>query len=170
MFIKESIKKNPGYDKSFTCHRLVEAVRTPNGPRHRLRSARNDLDEKGLWSLYIMLTQVEDAFRCMKTDLGMRPVYHRKDRRQEGHLFITVLAYHLLASIQRELKKKGIAHRWGTIRNQLAKQLRVTASLTNDKGKRIHIRQTTDPEPFQYEIYRALGLPPKPLRAKRLRM
>jgi hypothetical protein len=79
-----------------------------------LRSDRNDLDEKGLWSLYIMLTQVEDAFRCMKTDLGMRPVYHRKDRRQEGHLFITVLAYHLLASIQRELKKKGIAHRWGT--------------------------------------------------------
>jgi len=135
-----------------------------------LRSDRNDLDEKGLWSLYIMLTQVEDAFRCMKTDLGMRPVYHRKDRRQEGHLFITVLAYHLLASIQRELKKKGIAHRWGTIRNQLAKQLRVTASLTNDKGERIHIRQTTDPEPFQYEIYRALGLPPKPLRAKRLRM
>ena len=35
MFIKEIIKKNPGYDKSFTCHRLVEAVRTPNGPRHR---------------------------------------------------------------------------------------------------------------------------------------
>ena len=135
-----------------------------------LRSDRSDLDEKELWSLYIMLTQVEDAFRCMKTDLGMRPVYHRKDHRQEGHLFITVLAYHLLVSIQRELKKKGIAHRWGTIRKQMAKQVRVTASLTNDKGERIHIRQTTDPEPFQYEIYRALGLPPKPLRAKRLRM
>jgi transposase len=135
-----------------------------------IRTDRRDLDEKALWSLYMMLTQVEAAFRSLKSDLGLRPVYHCVDRRMEGHLFITVLAYHLQATIQRELKKKGINHSWNTIRNLMATQTRVTASITNDKGERIHIRQTTDPEPFHYDIYQALGLHPKPLRSKCIRV
>ena len=133
-----------------------------------IRSSRTDLDEKELWSLYMMLTQMEESFRCLKSELGLRPVRHHKDPRMEGHLFISVLAYHLLASIQRELRQKGISYRWQTIRNRLSTQTRVMASLTNDKGERIHIRQTTDPEPFHFEIYRALKLPVKPLKAKRL--
>lgn len=133
-----------------------------------LRSDRIDLDENELWSLYMMLTHVEDAFRCLKSELGLRPTFHRIDRRLEGHFFISVLAYHLLASIQRELKKKGIRNHWSTVRMLLARQNRSTASITNDKGQRIHIRLTGDPEPFHLEVYRALGLPPKPLKTKRL--
>lgn len=135
-----------------------------------IRSSRTDLDEKEMWSLYMMLSQIEESFRALKSELGLRPVRHHKDPRMEGHLFISVLAYHLLAAIQRELRQKGISYRWETIRNRLSTQTRVTASLTNDKGERIHIRQTTDPEPFHFDIYRALGLPLKPLKAKRLRV
>ena len=87
----------------------------------------------------------------------------------ECHLFIGVLAYHPMAAILRELKGKGINHRWETIRTQLATQVRVTTSVTIEKGTRVYIRQTTEPEPFHYEIHRALGLPTKPLRTKRLR-
>jgi transposase len=134
-----------------------------------LRSDRHDLDDGELWSLYITLTQVEEAFRSLKSELGLRPVHHRLDRRLEGHLFITVLAYHLLAAIQRQLKEKGISQRWQTLRRRLATQMRVTVSLTNDKGERLFLRPTTDPEPWRLEIYRALSLPPKPLRPKRLK-
>ncbi len=134
-----------------------------------IRSSRTDLDEKELWSLYMMLIQIEESFRCLKSELGLRPVRHHKDPRMEGHLFVSILAYHLLVSIQRELRQKGISYRWETIRNRLSTQTRVTASLTNNKGERIHIRQTTDPEPFHFQIYRALGLPVNPLRAKRAR-
>jgi len=135
-----------------------------------IRSSRTDLDEKELWSLYMMLTQIEESFRVLKSELGLRPVRHHKDPRMEGHLFISILAYHLLACVLRELRQNGISYRWETIRKKLSTQTRVTASLTNDKGERIHIRQTTDPEPFHFEIYRALGLPVKPLKAKRLRV
>ena len=128
-----------------------------------LRSDRTDLDEKKLWSLYVMLTGVEDAFRSMKTDLGLRPIYHRKDGRIEAHLFITVLAYHLLTTIQRTLKEKGIRLRWQTIRSRMDTQVRVTGSVTNDRGQRIHIRLTTEAEPFHQQIYRALAIPPMPL-------
>jgi hypothetical protein len=133
-----------------------------------LRSSRQELSGQELWSLYMMLNQVEEAFRALKSELGLRPVYHRLDRRLEGHLFITVLAYHLLAAIQRRLRRRGLSHRWQTIRTRLATQMRVTVSLTNDRGERLYLRQTTDPEPFHREVYRPLGLPPKPLKTKRL--
>jgi transposase len=132
-----------------------------------LRSSRADLDAKELWSLYMMLNRVEDSFRCLKSDLGLRPVYHQKDGRMEGHLFISVLAYHFLASIQKRLMEKEIHYRWDTIRKRMSNQTRVTTSITNAKGERVHIRATTDPEPFHFEIYRALGLPLRPLSTKR---
>lgn len=133
-----------------------------------IRSSRNDLDEKQLWSLYMMLGEVEESFRSLKSELGLRPVYHRKDPRQEGHLFITVLAYHLLATMQRKLKSKGIFHRWSKLRERLATHMRTTASVNNDKGERIYMRQTGDPEPYHLHIYRALGLPSNPLKTKQL--
>ncbi len=132
-----------------------------------IRSSRKDLDEKSLWSLYTTLTLVEESFRSLKSDLGLRPMYHRKDRRLEGHLFISVCAYHLPATIQRQLRKEGIVHNWEIIRMRMASQCRVTASITNDKEQRFHIRQTTEPESFHREVYRALGMHPKPLKSKK---
>jgi len=132
-----------------------------------LRSSQAELEAKELWSLYMMLNRVEDSFRCLKSELGLRPVYHQKDRRLEGHLFISVLAYHLLASLQKRLMEKGVHYRWETIRTRMSNQTRVTTSITNEKGERLHIRATTDPEPFHFEIYRALGLPLRPLSTKR---
>jgi transposase len=131
-----------------------------------IRSSRKDLDEKSLWSLYTTLTLVEEDFRSLKSHLGLRPMYHRLDRRLEGHLFISICAYHLLAAIQRRLRHAGIHHGWDTIRTRMASQCRVTVGLTNDKGQRIFVRQTTEPESFHREIYRALGVHPKPLQRK----
>ena len=131
-----------------------------------IRSSRKDLDETRLWSLYTTLTLVEESFRSLKSDLGLRPMYHRLDRRLEGHLFISICAYHLLAAIQRQLKKGGIIHSWEIIRTRMASQCRVTASITNDKGERVHIRQTTEPESFHKEVYRAFGMHPQPLQRK----
>jgi transposase len=143
-----------------------EELRARFAGNYYLRSSRSDLDAKELWSLYIMLNRVEDSFRYLKSELGLRPVYHQKGRRMEGHLFISVLAYHLLASIQKRLMEKGIHYRWNTIRKRMSNQTRVTTSITTNKGERFHIRATTDPEPFHFEIYRALGLPLRPLTTK----
>lgn len=135
-----------------------------------IRSDRTDLDEKDLWELYMTLTDVEEAFRCLKSELGMRPTYHQKDIRLEGHFFISVLAYHLLACIQRELKHKGINHCWGTIRKPLANHMIATTLVTNNKGERVYQRRIGDPEPFHLEVYHALGVSPSPLSLKRWKM
>ncbi len=57
-----------------------------------------------------MPTQLEASFRSLKHELSLHPVYHRVSRRIQGHLFITVLAHHLLGVIQRKLHQRGIRH------------------------------------------------------------
>ena len=169
-FYHVEVKQTDGITTSITWSiKNQEGLKSRFSGAYYIRSDREDLNEKELWSLYIMLTNVEDAFRSMKSDLGLRPIYHRKDQRIEGHLFITVLAYHLLALIYKKLKNKGIQYRWSTIRTRMATQNRVTSSLTNDQGQRIHIRQTTDPEPFHTQIYQALGLPLNPMGRKKVK-
>ena len=132
-----------------------------------IRSDRTELNEKELWELYMTLTKVEEAFRSLKSELGLRPTYHQKDSRLEGHLFISVLAYHLLACIQRELSRKGINHRWETIRNRLANHMLATTAVTNSKGERVYQRRIGDPESIHLQVYHALGVSPNPLSIKR---
>lgn len=82
-----------------------------------LKTNRKDLKAGDkIWNLYMMLTRVEDAFRDLKSNLGMRPNYHQKENRVDGHIFISVLAYHLLHSIEHSLRQKGEHSRWVRIK------------------------------------------------------
>jgi transposase len=85
-----------------------------------------ELSDIELWKLYMTLTHVESAFRAMKSELGMRPVYHQNESRTGAHLFVTVLAYHLLAVIERLLMQKGDHRQWSTIREVLSTHTRNT--------------------------------------------
>ncbi|MCP4756026.1 MAG: IS1634 family transposase, partial [Proteobacteria bacterium] len=79
-----------------------------------------------VWHLYMTLTRVESAFRSLKTDLGTRPIYHQIANRTKGHLFISVLAYHLLINIEYRLSRHGDNRSWKTIRNVLKTHQRTT--------------------------------------------
>jgi hypothetical protein len=109
-----------------------------------------------------MLTDLEAVFRSLKSELGLRPVYHHKTKRVDGHLFISVLAYHLVQSVRLPLKAHGIHLSWERLRAQLDGQERVTVVLHRDDGQIYHIRKATRPEPHQAAIYNALGLPHLP--------
>ena len=111
-----------------------------------------------LWKLYMTLTQVESAFRSFKTDLGTRPIYHQLAERTTAHLFISTLAYSLLASIEYRMSQAGDSRSWQTIREQMITHRRDTMIMTDDKGKIHHIRQTGVPEPVHLDIYRKLGV------------
>ena len=127
-----------------------------------LRSSVKDMDEKTLWKTYVMLTEVEAAFRCMKSELGLRPVHHQLEHRVDGHLFITLLAYHVIHCIRFRLKRHGINESWTTIRERLSTQVRLTTSMNRKDGKLIHIRKSSEANAFQRKIYKVLGLPLNP--------
>lgn len=127
-----------------------------------LRTSHNDWDENKLWHTYTMLTELEAVFRSLKTELGLRPVYHQKTDRVTSHLFITVLAYHLVHTIRYQLNSSDINSSWSDLRKQLEGQTRVTVTLKQKNGNITHIRKSTRPELRQQKIYTALGLPSLP--------
>jgi transposase len=127
-----------------------------------LRTNQTDWDEATLWNTYTMLTDLEAVFRSLKSELGLRPVYHHKSARVDGHLFISVLAYHLVHSLRVQLKARDIHLSWESLRNQFAGQERVTMVLHRDDGQIYHIRKATRPEPHQQTLYNPLGVPHLP--------
>lgn len=129
-----------------------------------LRTSRQDLDEKELWNTYTTLTMVEAAFKCLKSELAFRPIFHRREYRADSHLFIGVLAYHLLNSIRIRLDETDIHFSWNKLREILRTHTTVTTSMKTKSGKIILIQQASQAEYIHNEIYKALGLSNKPLR------
>jgi len=123
-----------------------------------LRSNETGWDEERLWRTYMMLTDLESVFRSMKSELGLRPVYHAKEERGDSHLFITVLAYQCVQLVRHQLRAKGIDLSWRSLRDLLSVQQRITARFKQKDGRTLHVRKSTQPEPKLKAIYDALGL------------
>jgi len=127
-----------------------------------LRTNLLDWDAERLWRTYIMLTDLEAVFRSMKSELGMRSVYHQTTERVEAHLWITLLAYHLVHVIRTRLAKQGIHESWETLRRRMCGHMRVTTTFRTDDGATLHIKKAARPEAWQQAIYTALELSSNP--------
>ncbi len=147
---------------------LVEGTMATHPGVYCLRSNELAWDEERLWRTYTMLTDIESVFRSLKGELGLRPVFHSKEDRSDGHLFITVLAYQCVQVVRRKLKAAGINDSWATLRETLSTQRRVTASLRRKDGHTIHVRKSTQAEPSSMTIYKALAINPAPGGTKKL--
>lgn len=98
-----------------------------------------------LWNTYTMLTDLEAVFRSLKSELGLRPIHHQITDRVSGHLFITVLAYHLVHTLRVRLKQSGIHSSWSSIPKILSTLCRATVSMQCKNGDTVHIRKSHDP-------------------------
>ena len=123
-----------------------------------IRTNKTDLNNQQIWNTYRMLNDIEEAFRILKTDLGLRPIYHQKTHRISGHIFISVLAYHILHSIRYQLKSVGIHDSWQTIMIKLSTHYRITTSMQQKNAPSIHIRKSTRPNQEQLGIYKACNI------------
>ncbi len=146
--------------------RAEEAEQRYSG-EYFLRTSRQDLDEKSLWQLYVTLEGIEDSFRSLKSELGLRPVFHFKEARIKAHLFVSVLAYHLLSSIRHRLRSQGYLMRWASLRQRMSTHVVSTVSMKTDSGATVSIRTASSPEVFHRDIYRALGIRMNPIPTRR---
>jgi hypothetical protein len=135
-----------------------------------IRTNRLDLIEEEISKIHRTLTTVEDSFRSMKSELGLRPNYHKRDDTGTAHIFITVIAYHIIAGILKKLRANAINYSWHTIRSILSTQVRVTTSFNTEDKATIHIRTTTTPTLKQSDIYSKLGLVQKPLKQIKIKL
>jgi len=121
-----------------------------------IRTSYPDPSEEELWQVYNTIREVESTFRCLKSDLQIRPVHHQKDERVESHIYLTILAYQLVNTIRHMLKEQGIDHDWKNITRIMATQTIQTVELPTDK-KNIHLRKPSRPIQEVQHIYRATG-------------
>ena len=135
---------------------------------YMLRTNQVDWDDEQLWRTYTMLTDLEAVFKSLKSELGMRPVYHRKQHRCDGHLFITVLAYQGVQVIRKHLKEKGYNQSWTSLKDIFEVQRRLTMTFKQKDGRALHIRKATNPEQDLQQIYQDLGLSMQPGGIKRM--
>ncbi len=133
-----------------------------------LKTDRHDLTAEDAWRIYMMLTRVENAFRNMKSPLVERPIFHQIAPRVETHIFLCVLAYHLLVAIEQTLIDKGVHTSWGTVRECLKTHQVCTVVLPTDKGSVLKIRRCSTPEPRHMELYKLLQVPSQIVKPKKM--
>ncbi len=124
-----------------------------------LKTDRQDLTADEIWRFYILLTRVEDAFRDIKSPLMERPIFHHLKNRTQTHIFLCVLAYHLLAAIEHRFLQAGIHTSWWTLRQQLSTHQVATIVLPTTDGRVLKIRKGSIPEPVHRQIYATLHIP-----------
>ena len=118
-----------------------------------LRTDQAEVSAQDIWNLYMTLSKAEDGFRSLKGDLGLRPNFHQIERRVEGHIWITIMGYHLLCWIQGMLKKGGDHRRWSTIKRVLQTHSYTTIVVPTRGGKTFRIRKAGEPEELQKTVY-----------------
>ena len=129
-----------------------------------LRTDRQDLSEEEIWRLYMLLTRVEAAFRAMKSPLMERPIFHHLEHRVQTHIFLCVLAYHLLVAIEKRCLDHGVHTSWATVRDQLATHQVITVVLPATDGRTLRIRKSSTPDAIHRELYRILQMPAEVMR------
>ena len=122
-----------------------------------IRCSQRNLTAELIWEIKKILLELESTFRCLKTDLDLRPIHHQQDRNAEAHLFIGIVAYQLVHAIRRILKKEGINHSWRTIRNIMSSQTAVTTRMKLENQDSLVLRNVTRPNQEQSKIYRLLN-------------
>ena len=119
------------------------------------------------WTIYNILKEVESSFRCMKTGLNLRPVFHKKDKPCLAHLHLGILAYWVVATIRYQLKQKGYTKGWTQIVEIMDTQHSVATEMKNLQGDTIHIESPTEPTDQVKEICEKVGISPVPYKTKK---
>lgn len=125
---------------------------------YHLRTSRMDLSDDEIWLIYIMLTNVETAFHLLKGELGLRPFYHWKEERCDAHIWITVLAYHILRWTEYSLRLAGIESTWMEVRRLLQTHCYATITMPCKSGREYLVRRPGKPDERQMLIYKALDI------------
>jgi Transposase len=133
-----------------------------------LRTSRRQLNEQTIWDFYNIIRNVEDAFRTLKLDLDLRPIYHQKDESAKAHIFLGLLSYWIVNTIRVQLMINGIRHDWTELTRIMSTQKAVTTCAVNKLGETVRIRTCTVPEEKLQGLYDALRYKSQPYKRKKI--
>jgi transposase len=115
-------------------------------------------DPAVLWDRYVQLTQIEAAFKCLKSDLGIRPIHHQLERRVDAHILIAFLAYCLTVTLRHRLRMHAPGLTPRAVLEQLAGVQMLDVSFPTTDGRRLIMPRYTEPSPEQALLLHHLRL------------
>jgi hypothetical protein len=132
-----------------------------------LRTSIDAPNETLVWTIYNCIREIESTFRTLKTDLDLRPIYHKTDDASQAHLHLGMMAYWVVNTIRHQLKGYGINSDWRELVRVMNTQKCVTTTMTNDKGQQLAVRCYSKPETKTALIYDSLKLKHAPFIQKK---
>ena len=142
-----------GTATGISCRHKTGEDRDSKAGVYFLRTSIARIDEHAFWSIYNTIREIEYTFRVLKTDLDLRPIYHKTDDAAMAHLNLGILAYWLVSTIRFQLKQKGVNSDWREIVRRMNTQKCVTTSVVNIKQETVSVRQCTEPTKEVKAIY-----------------
>ena len=130
-----------------------------------IRTNLNDTTDEQIWDIYNTIREVESTFRCLKTDLSIRPIFHKKDKYSEAHIHLGLMAYQIVTAIRHQLKQHHINLDWTNIVRIMNSQKMNTIKMKM-RNKEVHIRKMSQPEEVVKKVYEIMGIKkfPKPTK------
>ena len=150
----------------------LRQVRRREG-RYLLRTNLTAGEPTQLWKFYIQLTEVEQAFKELKHDLSIRPIYHQLEHRIEAHIFVAFLAYCLQVTLKANLRRLAGGTTPREVIDKFAAMQMVDVLLPTTDGRELTLSRYTQPEPEQRMLLEQLRLqlpsqPPPKISAKQV--
>ena len=140
------------------------AARSSFHGKYVLLTSLDESEELNIWKFYNVFRTVEETFHTLKSDLDIRPVYHKSDGGIKAHLNLAVLAYWIVSVTKYRLKMKEYPNvRWDEIMRIAQAQVVVTAEMDTEDGRKVSVRQSTEVENELSKIYNLLEVNPNPI-------
>jgi len=132
-----------------------------------IRYSNENLTTEQIWQTYNTIREVESTFRAIKTDLRIRPVYHRDDKQILSHIFLGIIAYQTVNTIRFQLKKKEINLSWEKLVQKLNTYKSITTDMSTKNGKKILLKYCIRPTPEVVKIFQNIGYKILPFRKQK---
>jgi hypothetical protein len=132
-----------------------------------LRTNLKVADEVIIWNIYNTIREIENTFRTLKTELDLRPIYHKNDNATLAHLHLGILAYWLVNTVRHQLKSKNINSCWTEIVRIGNTQKVITTTAKNSLDQLVSIRKCSEPDKNLQDIYDILKSKHQPFRKRK---
>ncbi len=148
-----------------TCTKIANSNKTSG--EYFIRTSLQNESEELIWTIYNSIREIENSFRTLKTELDLRPIYHKNDNATKAHLHLGILAYWLVNTVRYQLKSEGINYDWREIKRIAQTQKLVTIKAKNANDDLVIVQKSSLPNQELKDLFEKLNYKLYPFKKRK---